>query len=490
MGGIARRARVVRDIEKEHPGRTLVLDAGDLFFRSPLTSPRDEPQAKETALFLADSLFMLRVPAMAVGERDLAFGLSTLRMLAKRSGTVMLASNVVHARTGTAAFDPFVLAERGGRKIGIVGATLELDPKSQAYDVYRASGLTVKPAEASLAEAARMARNAGADLVVGLLHLSHARAREVLSTLEPGLVDLSVVAHDRAASNMLEVVGQGPSAFMMSGDRGKWMLAIEVEVTIGARGVRDIGAIRDAKSAITEIEARVSAYEREDAGVTDPALRERLAADRKATVARLLRRKEQMAQDLQKTGVEPRHGVSARLIPLDVALPEDQEMLAALNAFKDRLHVVNAGIASIDRSSMKYVGADACKACHAGAYAHWKKTKHAEAWATMERTRQTANLDCIPCHVTGFDRPGGPSGTAGLGPFVAVGCESCHGPGSAHAANPEVTLDRPRNVPEKICAECHRAQADQKPFDFEERLPRVLGEGHGHAPPAPRRRAR
>jgi hypothetical protein len=36
-----------------------------------------------------------------------------------------------------------------------------------------------------------------------------------------------------------------------------------------------------------------------------------------------------------------------------------------------------------------------------------------------------------------------------------------------------VLLDHGKKVPERVCAECHRAQADQKPFVFEERLPKV-----------------
>ena len=56
--------------------------------------------------------------------------------------------------------------------------------------------------------------------------------------------------------------------------------------------------------------------------------------------------------------------------------------------------------------------------------------------------QQTANFMCVDCHVTnfrkGFDAVAGryDSSWSELG----VGCEACHGPGSAHAANPRLKL--------------------------------------------------
>jgi 2',3'-cyclic-nucleotide 2'-phosphodiesterase (5'-nucleotidase family) len=469
MGGVARRAKVIRD--RERAGTTLVLDAGDHFFRTPLVSPRDEAQAKETARFLASTLRSMKVAAIAVGERDLAFGLPLLRSLAKESGAALLSANLVFTASSTRAFDAFAIFERGGAKIGVVGAGLEIDPKAAAHPVYAQSGLTAKPLEPALIEAAKNARAAGATFVIALLHTGDQRAREVLARLPAQTIDLAFTAHDRRASQGLELVGAGPSAMVSSGERGKWIASVGIDLVPGAQGIVNAGAIDGAKRSIAELDARIAVYEREDAGVAND--------DRRATIDRLRRRRTAMEAELAQVSTQSRHALRYELITLDVALPEDPDVLAAFDAFKDRLKVVNAGVRPLLPGEMTYTGNASCKPCHEEELAHWKTTGHARAWATMVQTRQTANLDCIPCHTTGFDRPGGPQAIVGLEPFIDVGCESCHGPGSAHVRNPRVALDHGKKVPERVCAECHRAQADQKPFDFEERLPKVLGKGHG-----------
>lgn len=103
-----------------------------------------------------------------------------------------------------------------------------------------------------------------------------------------------------------------------------------------------------------------------------------------------------------------------------------------------------------------YVGSDACKKCHEEAFAIWKKTPHSHATETLEGLKNPAGRhfdpECMMCHTTGFKHSGGyndlvtnmamyPNGPAPMAADLAahnkltrgVGCESCHGPGSAHA---------------------------------------------------------
>jgi hypothetical protein len=472
LGGLARRAKLVKD----RGAGALVVDAGDLFFRTWSIAPRYEAQARVTAELHADALRRMRAAAVAVGERDLALGVPYLRSMSARSGVPFLSANLVFTKSGTAAFDAFTIVERNGVRIGVIGASPEIGPKAQAFLAYERAGVTAQPVAAALEKAAKEAR-AKADVVVALLHVGQDPAAEALGKLPPGLVDLAIVGHERTTSR-LAVAPEGRAAWVHAGARGKWLLSASIDVAKGAKGVIDATAVAAERKTIASIDERIAAYRTADAGASDPATAAKVGAERIATIERLEKRKRTIEAELAVLRTDGKHLVAAELIELLPELPEDPEMAERYAAYRARLFEVNSGEPPPDRAELEYTGNDGCKACHPKELAQWKTTKHAKAWDTMIRTRQVGNLDCVPCHVTGFDRRGGPQGIRGLERFVDVGCESCHGPGSAHARNPKVPLDYGLDVPERVCAECHRAAEDQKPFDYEERLPRVIGPGH------------
>ncbi|HLS47440.1 MAG TPA: cytochrome c3 family protein [Gemmatimonadales bacterium] len=109
-------------------------------------------------------------------------------------------------------------------------------------------------------------------------------------------------------------------------------------------------------------------------------------------------------------------------------------------------------------------GQTTCGNCHIGQQSEWRNTAHAGAFATLDAD-PGAQAFCYSCH-TVTER--GNSLTAAAGWDVVqdvayhdVQCESCHGPGLAHAENP----DNADNVPlasikvaiegENNCGECH-----------------------------------
>ena len=115
-----------------------------------------------------------------------------------------------------------------------------------------------------------------------------------------------------------------------------------------------------------------------------------------------------------------------------------------------------------------YAGAAACATCHPSAHSVWTNSGHARAWKSLERTGDTADPECVRCHVVDFGRTGG-FDPASRSP-VDVQCEACHGPGADHVATQSKT---PRGLlGERVCLHCHDP-ANSPAFEFDEYWPKI-----------------
>lgn len=116
----------------------------------------------------------------------------------------------------------------------------------------------------------------------------------------------------------------------------------------------------------------------------------------------------------------------------------------------------------------RYLGADVCKQCHSSRYESWAKTAHAKDFANFAYAGRTINKytyakgECASCHVVGYGEPGGYTKDKPWNEqssLLRVQCESCHGPGSAHAVAVTAAERRATTAakpdPVKSCMKCH-----------------------------------
>ncbi len=123
-----------------------------------------------------------------------------------------------------------------------------------------------------------------------------------------------------------------------------------------------------------------------------------------------------------------------------------------------------------------YVGGAACMGCHSETRGFVAEDPHYRAWKTLEVVGKTRDLDCVPCHVTGFGKPGG-SAISNLTAFVDVQCEACHGPGSTHVGSPQ-TAHLTARPGKPVCRTCHTAEHAPR-FDFAAQVRALRVPGHG-----------
>lgn len=94
---------------------------------------------------------------------------------------------------------------------------------------------------------------------------------------------------------------------------------------------------------------------------------------------------------------------------------------------------------------LKYIGSAQCVACHQADAQVWSGTRHSHAYDALVKVAnkpagRQSDPECIKCHVVGFGFQSGYKDHASTPQLKHVGCENCHGPGSAHAAQPRNPL--------------------------------------------------
>lgn len=172
-------------------------------------------------------------------------------------------------------------------------------------------------------------------------------------------------------------------------------------------------------------------------------------------------------------------------VPLDSRFKDSPEMLRLLAEYQQLLKsegLNGLGLKPITKDKgQDYVGSQRCADCHSSAWAVYEKTPHAHATETLIHPPERSDVprvhdpECISCHVTGWEPQKMvplKSGFVGMEktPHLAgVGCENCHGPGSAHVLAEEgqtglseedrnslrIAMRLPLAKAEQKCLECH-----------------------------------
>jgi hypothetical protein len=175
-------------------------------------------------------------------------------------------------------------------------------------------------------------------------------------------------------------------------------------------------------------------------------------------------------------------------VSLDDKMPEDPAVKAIFNDYTAEIGAKNLAAQktkvcpALTPGQLHYLGIASCRDCHAAAAAVYDGTKHPHAYQTLVDKKRQYDIECIGCHVVGYDQPGGVCRLDQVDGLSGVQCESCHGMGSAHA---ESAGGEDMPVPKpgiSTCLHCHTPDNDTR-FSPEQYvsfyLPGILGPGHG-----------
>lgn len=121
-------------------------------------------------------------------------------------------------------------------------------------------------------------------------------------------------------------------------------------------------------------------------------------------------------------------------------------------------------------SSDKYIGAEKCRRCHEPQFTQWSSSPHGKAIATLVNAGKHQDQECVGCHVTGWQKPGGYAVGMKDPNLENVQCEACHDVGTKHGRG-----ELAAKITEETCTGCHTGEwGKAKGFEFATYLQRVV----------------
>jgi hypothetical protein len=466
LGGVNHFAALLKS--DSAPNR-LVLGAGPMLFRDPVLDAKEKDQDLLKARALADALAGLGMRGWAPGANDFAGGGELLSSVTKDRLT-LFASNL-HA----GGFSGARVFELGGERVGVAGVV--------ASRLGQNAPGNVLDARASLTAASEALDAQGAHVKVALLSLPRGEALRLAEAV-PGF-QVALVANPLEEGE----TNDKPTPPERVGDT----LVVQPQNHLQSVAVVDL-FVKDGKYVFAD----ATGVEAEEKRVSLAAR----ADDLKVAIARGANEADRAARkrDLESVRAElaalakPRplpEGSAFRyeLVPVKEALgsePKSEALLAtyykAVNehnreTFKDLLPP------PVAPGQSSYVGVEACTTCHQSEREFWNRTPHHGAYATLANQNKQFNLDCVGCHVTGYEAPGGSTVTH-VDKLTDVQCEVCHGPGSRHIGSPE---DKALiSIPERtLCAgKCHHPPHVHADWSADAVWSVIVGPGHQLAPAA------
>jgi hypothetical protein len=442
-GGIDRAAFQIDKVRKTGR-RVFLLDTGNALFGERLVVPEAVGQQERKAKALAQAFSLMGLTARVSGPLDDARGREFQTSLA----------------LPTFASDTLQTFDVGGRQVAVLSSA--------------------RPA--SLVSLAALARAAKANVVIGLFEGPYEEALK-LTSIEGLELDLVIATRGRdelSTEDNTLVMGRVPVVQVQS--KGRSLLRVDLVL----RGDHTLQWLKSPSETQRELAAMALRIEQLRGQVNDPSIGSELRALKQAKLEEFIARREALASTsvpVPTTG----NAATVRFVPLETSFERLPAVTAVVTAYDRDVGALNLAWAKEHGTecppaalgTKRFVGSEVCRACHAQAFPQWQASKHSRSYDSLVEQGKNNHLDCVACHLTGWKEPGGVCRLDQVDGKTSVGCEACHGPGSAHLSLPsKTTISRP--ISPATCVGCHDRE-NSPHFDFERYLPQILGPGHGQA---------
>ena len=458
MGDLSRIAQIVSDRRQQGP--VLFIDGGSLLFNSTTPSSSQQSQDSIKATLIADIMTnQIAATAIGLGPYDLSYGKE--RLLLPRH-----AVNIVNNQDIPIA--PPQIISKGAINIGIFGVT---DPKTiQPIQ-------TTDPITAAIKAVQHLAPKT--DVIIAIAHMN---SKEAIALAEAvSHIDFLLVGQQAPDPDNLPIEPEriGNTWLIYAANRGQTLREVKFVYKNNSVFLDAIGKdtathlIQKLDKYIQQSKTQLEGWKKDS--TADPSFLARQTHEINTL------QKERHALEKNPLRIPDKNNwFVMRNIFITKNLHCNKTVVESKTNYYKKIGQLNrTNAASEKKQTQTYVGINECTYCHQKATSFWEKTRHAMAWNTLTTRHREFDLECIGCHVTGFDKQGG--ATLGNNTLLRnVQCEVCHGAGANHVENDghETPSSMILTPPESTCITCHNEEHSDT-FDYTAYLRDITGKGHG-----------
>lgn len=187
-GGMSRIATVFKELRAQQPGELVFIDGGD-------TIQGSGPAAWSKGQAVVDPMNALGLDLAIPGNWEVVYGAPALKQLSGAFNYPIIAANMLEEESGAPVFDPYLIKEVNGLRIGFIGFTEPAIKTRQPP--FMSDGLAFQAKEVLQPLIDKVRNEHKVDLVVLITHIGLPKAIALADELEGEDIILSADTHER-----------------------------------------------------------------------------------------------------------------------------------------------------------------------------------------------------------------------------------------------------------------------------------------------------
>lgn len=295
---------------REQGKGVLTLDAGDLFFKK-FSNPILEDELKgitQRAYLIVESFNLMGYDAVGIGDDDLSLGKEFLLEISKRANFPFLSSNITDEDSGKLLFQPYMIKEINGLRVGIF-SLFSPDFFLSPSDLRR-KGLTFQ-APFIVAQNIVKELQPKTDLIILLSHLGYQKDIELAQTI-PGM-HLIVGSHTGVNLSSPFIIKN--TIVLQAGSKGMYAGRIDLTLTYPEQTFYNSITKKSLENSLNNINLRLG-----------------LPVTNETQKAQFQKSKEEIERSLQQ--LQGKNEFTNAILPLNEEMKELPDLVKLVEAFK------------------------------------------------------------------------------------------------------------------------------------------------------------